>query len=123
MRTLFVLALMLLNACKKDEVKADVPTPTPAPVAAGPRAIEMKVDRSGFQPANLTLKKDQPVKLQVTRVSDETCATELLIDGTDIKAALPLNTPVEIAWTPTRAGEVKFGCAMDKMVGGVLLVE
>jgi plastocyanin domain-containing protein len=123
MRTFLVLVLMLLNACKKDEVKTDVPAPTVAPVVAGPRAIEMKVDQSGFQPANVTVKKDQPVKLRVTRVTDETCATELLIDGTDIKAALPLNTPVEIAWTPTSAGEVKFGCAMDKMVGGVLLVE
>jgi len=36
---------------------------------------------------------------------------------------LPLNKAVEVAWTPTKAGKVKFGCAMDMMVSGVLLVE
>lgn len=39
-----------------------------------------------------------------------------LIDG-------PLNQAVEVARMPTNAGAVKFGCAMETMIGGVLLVE
>ncbi|MDP3504561.1 MAG: cupredoxin domain-containing protein [Myxococcales bacterium] len=140
MRTTFIiLAVLAVTACKKDEAKPAVVTPpppvaapvvealraveAPTPAAAGTRSIEMKVTDDGFQPGNVTLKKGEPVKFIVTRVTDATCATELLIADTDIKAELPLNKPVEIAWTPTKAGQVKFGCAMDMMVGGMLLVE
>lgn len=134
MRTTFlILAVLAVTACKKDEAKPSVVAPpvveapkaveAPKPVAAGTRSIEMKVTEDGFQPGNISLKKGEPVKFIVTRVTDATCATELLIADTDIKAELPLNKPVEIAWTPTKAGQVKFGCAMDMMVSGMLLVE
>lgn len=140
MRTLLpvLIAVFVLPACKKDEVKPPEPVkaveaPKPAEVkpaptaevkpAEGARAIELKVTEDGFQPGNITLKKGEPVKFVVTRITDATCATELLISDTDIKADLPLNKPVEIAYTPTKAGQVKFGCAMDMMVSGMLLVE
>ncbi|MDP1919674.1 MAG: cupredoxin domain-containing protein [Myxococcales bacterium] len=133
MRTTFIiLAVLAVTACKKDEAKPAVVAPPPVaapvveapkPAVTGTRSIEMKVTEDGFQPGNVTLKKGEPVKFIVTRVTDATCATELLIADTDIKAELPLNKPVEIAWTPTKAGQVKFGCAMDMMVSGMLLVE
>ena len=91
--------------------------------AAGPRTIALEVTGDGFVPANVNVKAGEAVKLVVTRKTDETCATELLIEGTDIKQELPLNKPVEIAWTPTKPGKVKFGCAMDMMVSGMLIVE
>lgn len=138
MRTFIALiAVITITACKKDEAKAPEPVKAveapkvaevkPAAVDAKPagaaRVVELKVTEDGFVPGNVTLKKDEPVKFVVTRTTDATCATELLISGTDIKAELPLNKPVEIAWTPTKAGQVKFGCAMDMMVSGMLLVE
>lgn len=138
MRTFIALiAVITITACKKDEARAPEPVKAveapkaaevkPAVVdakpAAGARVVELKVTEDGFVPGNVTLKKDEPVKFVVTRTTDATCATELLISGTDIKAELPLNKPVEIAWTPTKAGQVKFGCAMDMMVSGMLLVE
>jgi plastocyanin len=139
-------SLVLVSACKKDgPAPADAPkaadvkplqagnAPAPAPggpataaepkAGKAPRVVELKVTADGFQPGKVSLKQGEPVTFVVTRVTDETCATELLIAGTDVKAELPLNKPVEVAWTPTKAGEVKFGCAMDMMVGGVLLVE
>ena len=120
MRTLTLAVLLVLVACKKDEVKVDAP---PAAKTAGARRIELAVTTDGFVPDNVRLKANEPVTLVVTRKTDETCATEILIDGTDINAPLPLDKPVEVAWTPTKAGQVKFGCAMDKMIGGILLVE
>jgi plastocyanin domain-containing protein len=130
------LLTLTLAGCKKDEapavkpvvaeapkaVAAEPPKREAAPPAAGNR-IAMEVTGDGFVPANVTVKAGTPVTLVITRKTDETCATDILIDGTDIKTALPLNKPVEVAWTPTKAGKVKFGCAMDMMIGGVLLVE
>ncbi len=136
MRTPLVLALAVVGllACKKEESTptpvaaalkpAEAPKPAVAPSpSTGPRSIALAVTEDGFVPGNVTVKAGEPVTLVVTRKTDETCATDFLIDGTDIKRALPLNTPVEIAWTPAKAGKVKFGCAMDMMIGGVLLVE
>jgi hypothetical protein len=129
----FVLSLLSLlvvsGACKKDAPPAAAPPPTaavvapPTPAPVDGRLVELSVTDDGFVPANVTLKANQKVTFRVTRKTDETCARDLLIDGTDIKLALPLNEAVETSWTPTKAGEVKFGCAMDKMIGGVLLVE
>lgn len=119
-RALFLLIVLAVASCKREVASQDLQGP--APVQA-PRRIELKVTDEGFQPGNVTVKKGAPLVLAVTRTTDATCATELLIDGTDINTPLPLNKQVEIAWTPTAPGSVKFGCAMDKMIGGVLLVE
>ena len=126
MRSLLAAALLLsLAACKKEEA----PKPAleaPAAVvkdAQGNRLIALAVTEEGFVPSRIRLKKGEPVKFVVIRKTDTTCATELLIAGTDLRVKLPLNQPVEIAWTPTSSGTVKFGCAMGMMVSGVLLVE
>lgn len=117
-----------LAGCKKETAEVPPPSPqvrAPKPPAMTPTAgrIEMKVTADGFVPEKIAVKANEPVTLVVTRTTDETCATELLIDGTDINVPLPLMKPVEIAWTPTKTGAVKYGCAMDKMVSGILLVE
>lgn len=129
--TLFLIATA--SGCKKDEpapapltVKTAAPVEAPKPAPPAPsngRVVELAVTDDGFVPANIKLKANEPVTFRVTRKTDETCARDLLIEGTDIKLALPLNEAVEVAWTPTKAGQVKFGCAMEMMVGGVLLVE
>jgi plastocyanin domain-containing protein len=128
------LLLLCSAGCKKEEaqqaekVKVNVGATPPsqpleAPTGFDVRVIQMQITADGFAPDKLSVKKQEPLKLVVTRTTDETCATEFLIEGTVIKVALPLNKPVEIAWTPTKTGSLKYGCAMEYMVGGVLLVE
>lgn len=130
MRTFLILvALYSLAGCKKEtpaepakpEARAEVKPEAAKP--AGVRTVAMEVTADGFVPARVNLKAGEPVKLLVTRKTDETCATALQVEGTDIKVDLPLNKQVEVAWTPPKAGNVKFGCTMDFMVSGVLIVE
>ena len=85
-------------------------------------AIVMTVTENGFEPAKLTVNRNQPVQLIVTRKTDRTCATEIVIDEFGVNEELPLGRPVTVAFTPTEAGEIKFGCGMDKMIGGTLVV-
>jgi plastocyanin domain-containing protein len=40
-----------------------------------------------------------------------------------IDAKLPLNQPVEVAFTPTKTGKLVYGCAMGKMISGMFMVE
>ena len=92
-------------------------------VAAEARVISLKVTQKGFEPATVKVKKGEPLKLKVTRTTQRTCATELLIEGSSINVPLPLNQEVEIAYTPTKTGQIKYGCAMNKMISGILDVE
>ena len=94
----------------------------PPAVALAPGEIAMSVTEAGFEPSQLTVKRGEPVKLVITRKTDATCAKEIVVDEYGVKAELPLNTPVRVTFTPTKTGTLKYGCAMDKMVHGVLTV-
>jgi plastocyanin domain-containing protein len=98
-----------------------------APSATGAEAkgktVTMTVTSKGFEPAVVEVKKGEPITLVITRKTEKTCATDIVIDEVGIKQALPLNTPTKVTFTPTKSGELKYGCAMDKMVGGVLKVQ
>ncbi|MDB4990248.1 MAG: Lead, cadmium, zinc and mercury transporting ATPase [Myxococcaceae bacterium] len=85
--------------------------------------VAMTVTDTGFEPQNLRVHEGQPVVLTITRTSDSTCATEIVLDEYGVKTKLPLGEPVKVTFTPTKSGTLKYGCAMQKMVGGVISVE
>ena len=87
------------------------------------RRIEISVTDDGFEPTPIKVKKGEALKLVVTRKTDATCAKQIVLDEGKINAELPLNKPVEVSFTPTKAGQIKYGCAMGKMIAGVLIVE
>jgi plastocyanin domain-containing protein len=91
----------------------------PPPLA---NKVSMVVTDKGFEPQNLRVKKGEPVTLTITRTSDATCATEIVIDEYKVKTPLPLNTPVTVTFTPSKTGQLKYGCAMQKMIGGVITI-
>ena len=121
-----MLAGVSQQACTQDAA-AKAPE-GPVAVEAGRRekgvhVVELAVTEKGFEPGAVKLKKGEPVKLVVTRKTDVTCATELVMDEYKIDAKLPLNTPVEIAFTPGQGGTLRYGCAMGKMIAGTFVVE
>ncbi len=112
---LLAAALAPLSACSgsdTDSAKAE-------PVS---NEVSMVITDQGFEPKNLTVKQGQPVKLTITRKTNATCATEIVIDEYQVNTKLPLDTPVTVTFTPTKSGQLKYGCAMDKMIGGVIKV-
>ncbi|MCP3142685.1 cupredoxin domain-containing protein [Pyxidicoccus xibeiensis] len=121
------------QGCSKPSApaKAEEAPAAAAPAAAAPaekreggvRVVELTVTQKGYEPSPVSLKKGEPVKLVVTRKTEETCATEVVMDGYGINTLLPLNQPVEIAFTPKESGELVYGCAMGKMISGVFMVE
>ncbi len=86
-----------------------------------PRVVELRVTGRGFEPWRVTLKKDEPVRLVVTRTTDDTCAKELVIPDQRVRVDLPLGKAASVTFTPARAGEIRYSCAMG-MMGGVLEV-
>jgi plastocyanin domain-containing protein len=107
-------------SCNKTEQAPPSPTKTAA-AAAGNR-IEMTVTAKGFVPSQTRLKVGQPVTLVVTRTVDKTCATDIVIKDYGINKPLPKDQPVEVTFTPTKAGNIRYACGMD-MIAGELVAE
>ena len=86
------------------------------------QVVEISVTEKGFEPPNLKVLSGVDTILKVTRKTDNTCATKILIPSKKIKTALPLNKSVDIAIGKLEKGKIKFSCGMN-MMGGVIEVD
>lgn len=84
-------------------------------------AIAIAVTEKGFEPAVVRVPAGRAVTLVVTRKTERTCVREIVIAEENVEKALPLGQPVEISFTPTRAGEIRFACGMDMLSGKVIV--
>lgn len=88
-----------------------------------PQSVTINVTNKGYEPASFTLQKDIPAKVTFVRKSKTTCGTEIAIPEYDIKRELPLDEPVMVEFTPTKAGEFTFACGMNMLKGKIVVVE
>ncbi len=97
-------------------------TATPAS-AARPKEqrVFVSVTAKGFEPANIPVKAGKPIVLVVTRKTDRTCATEVVMKSPAINVPLPLNKPVEIKLAAQKPGTLRFACAMDMITGQIVV--
>jgi len=117
------LAAAVLSAEQGCTKNAESAPSAPAGKPGEPRTLALSVTEKGYEPSPVTLQQGQPVKLVLTRTTEQTCATEIVLDEYNINTPLPLNQPVEVAFTPTKTGKLVYGCAMGKMINGVFMVE
>ena len=89
-------------------------------VAGGTQVIDVTV-KGGYQPALITVKEGQPVRLNFTRCEASTCGEEVILPEFGKRAHLPQNVTVPIEVTPPRTGEYEFTCGMN-MYKGKLIV-
>ncbi len=78
------------------------------------------VTAQGYTPAVIKVQAGKPLELTFTRTSDATCATEVVVPDYKIKAALPLNKPVTVKFTPKKSGDIAFICGMGMFRGKVV---
>jgi plastocyanin domain-containing protein len=88
--------------------------------AAAP--IQIQVTGDGFVPASIQVKRGQAVTLVVTRTTERTCATEIVIKEMGINQKLPLHKPVTVQFTPSKSGTLRYACGMD-MISGTIVVQ
>jgi plastocyanin domain-containing protein len=79
--------------------------------------IRITVTKNGFEPFEVKATRGKPLTLVVTRTTDQTCATELVLAEAGISQALPLGEPVTITFTPERTGKLRYSCAMNMFQG------
>jgi len=94
--------------------------PPPASGGEGAR-VAIAVGADGYEPARVEAQAGEPLTLVFTRTTDEGCGDQLVIAAHDIRRDLPLNEPVEVTFTPTEAGELRFSCGMDMYDGAIVV--
>jgi plastocyanin domain-containing protein len=85
----------------------------------GPREVAVKAGVNGFDPWRIEARAGEPLVLVVTRTTDDTCATELVIPEAGVDAQLPLWKPVRVELTPSRSGTLRFACARKTFQGEI----
>jgi len=95
--------------------------------AAGPdpknvQVVQVTVTSKGFEPSAVTVTSGTPVKLVVTRKTERTCATEIVMKDFGVNQALPLDRPVTVLINPKGPGQYRYACGME-MIAGVLKVQ
>lgn len=83
--------------------------------------IAIEVTEDGFVPASVEVPAGKPVTLVITRRTDRTCATEIVMPKMSIDRKLPLNEAVEVTFTPPAPDTLAYACAMDMIRGKVIV--
>ncbi len=86
------------------------------------QTVQMTVTEDGYVPARIEARKGEPLTLVITRKTERTCATELVIKEYGVNQPLPLGKTVTVTFTPRKSGPVKYACGMD-MISGTLVVQ
>lgn len=89
--------------------------------SARSQSAKVVIGNYGYDPASIRLKRGVPAKVTFLRVSESTCATEVVFADYGIRRELPLNQAVTVSFTPRKAGEFAFTCGMN-MHRGKLIV-
>ncbi|MBN8587413.1 MAG: cupredoxin domain-containing protein [Rhodothermia bacterium] len=89
-----------------------------------PRVIQVTALANGYDPAKITLKKGETVKLVVTRKTDSMCAAKIKFPDFGIATTdLPKDKPVTFTIKADKKGTFKFTCGMNMLKGTIVVSE
>jgi plastocyanin domain-containing protein len=94
--------------------------PGASAVAAEGLRQTVTVDGEGFHPATLHAHAGQNVTLVFRRVTDATCAKQVVFSESGVRKDLPLGEDVAVT-VVAKGPEVKFACGMDMLKGTVVV--
>lgn len=93
-----------------------------AKAAKAEKTIEVSVTDKGFEPSEIDVAPGTSLTLKITRKTEETCATDIVIPSKKIQKKLPLNETVSVKLGELKKGEVRFSCSM-KMLSGTIHIK
>jgi plastocyanin domain-containing protein len=112
--------LALANACERNATNAPAESNQASPAASTVANLALTVDGSGYHPASFNAPANKPVRLVVTRTSDEGCGQQIVFPSLEIRRDLPLNREVPIDFTMPASGSVAFTCGMNMLRGSIV---
>ena len=91
-----------------------------ATAATGTADLQLTVDGTGYHPSSISAPSGKPVRLTITRTSDEGCGQQIVFPSLNIRRDLPLNQAVTVEFTMPASGSVAFTCGMDMLRGSIV---
>lgn len=92
-----------------------------APAGKAPRSIELTLTDAGLVPAEVKVTKGEQVHLGITRKTDRTCMTEVVIADVGVKQPLPLGKTVYADFVAPKAGTFRILCGMGMEFGKLVV--
>jgi plastocyanin domain-containing protein len=86
----------------------------------GVQEIDVTV-KGGYQPAIITAKVGQILRLNFTRREASLCGEEVIFPDFGKRAHLPQDTTVPVEVKPDKPGEYEFTCGMNMYRGKILV--
>jgi plastocyanin domain-containing protein len=86
-----------------------------------PRTVEMALTADGLAPSEVKVTKGETVRLAITRKTDKTCMTEVVVQELGVKQALPLDKTVNVELTPSKSGALRILCGMGMQFGKIVV--
>jgi cytochrome c oxidase subunit 2 len=80
-----------------------------APAADAPRKIDIMAKRFGYEPAEITIKKGEPVVLKLT---SQDVTHGFKFKEMNLNAKIEKNKTTELAFTPNEAGDFVAHCSV-----------
>ena len=81
----------------------------------------VEIGKFGYEPATFSLRRGIPARVTFLRLTEQTCATEVVFADYGIRRDLPLNQAVVIQFTPKTSGEFSFTCGMNMHRGRLIV--
>lgn len=108
---------------------APVAAPAPAPAPVKPavpegRHVKLVVNKEGlFEPTEIPAKVGEQLVLDVTRLTNDTCATEIIVREQGINVPLPFREEVHVGLKAGKSGTIRFACAMGHVAGAIVVTD
>ncbi len=87
--------------------------------SGGTREVQVAVTEKGFEPSEIHVKKGETVVLAITRRTERTCATDVVVGDGKTPEALPLDQTVRLPLGKVNA-DVSFACGMGMYKGSII---
>ena len=90
--------------------------------AGGVQEITIAV-RGGYDPAEVRVRTEAPVRLVFDRQETSSCSEEVVLPEFGIRRFLPAHQKTTLEFTPERAGSYEFTCGMSMLRGRITVVD
>lgn len=110
-------ALAFAGGCSKKPSKKTITVQAPP----GNKDVLVQVTEQGFVPNRIEVKSGENTTLVFKRITDRTCAKDVVINNNGAHLDLPLNQPVRIALGTVNT-RIPFACGMKMVTGEVVAV-
>lgn len=83
--------------------------------------IRVNVGEDGFSPSSVTVEPGDPVQLEFTRTTEETCASTVVFPELGLTRDLSINTPVRVPVVVDRQRTLSFQCGVGDHRSAVVI--